>query len=267
MKRIRSPFFLLLFALLSVDIFGNEKPRLGILDFEARDVSEVEAEAVGEIFTSELVGNGRFDIVDRKNVESLLKEMDFQLSGCTDSSCAVEVGQILSLEYMVYGSVIRLGKVYSINVQMIDVATARIVNTGREQFRSMEEAYDVIPSLVETFSADFFGDLHSEEVVAGIEKQPRSSRERAGIITFFSGVGVTLGSAVLWMATAEYNNDELWIAHDNYYLADIPHLEEYKEAYLTAFRKKNILLLSSAVATGLGVAGTVTGSVLWFGRE
>lgn len=246
---------------------SDNKPRVGILDFEARNVPEVEAEAVGEIFTSELVANGRFDIVDRKNVESLLEEMDFQLSGCTDSSCAVEVGRILSLEYMIYGSVIKLGNVYSINVQMINVATAQIVNTGRDQFASIEGAYDIIPSLVASFTTDFFGEVPAEPAAVADKKKPPSQRQKTGMITFFSGIGVTLASTVLWMATAEYNNDEVWIAHDNYYMADITELDTRKEEYLAAFRQKNIMLLSSAIVTTVGVAGTITGSVLWFGED
>jgi len=266
--RVFSLLFILFFVLSSQFLFSTDKikPRVGILEFQAKSVPEVEADSVGEIFTTELVMTGRFDVVDRKNVENLLEEMDFQLSGCTDSSCAVEVGQILSLEYMIYGSVIKLGRVYSINIQMINVATAQIVKSGREEFRSMEDAYDVIPRLVAEFTGSFGADEKPppETFATGRMREPRPQRERTGMIVFFSGAGLTLGSGLLWIATAEYNGNELWLAHDNYSMAEISELQLYKEEYLSALRTKNIMLFSSIAVTAVGVTGAVIGSLLWF---
>ena len=124
---MRKTFILILFAFIASPAYSQaSKLRVGVLDFNANNISKSEAQIVGEIFTSELVTSGRFDVVDRKNIESLMAEMEFQMSGCTDSACAVEIGQILSLDYMMYGSINKLGESFIINIYMINVETTQI---------------------------------------------------------------------------------------------------------------------------------------------
>ncbi|MBN2049064.1 MAG: hypothetical protein JW760_01360 [Spirochaetales bacterium] len=260
--------FLLIFLISGGSAFSNdqEKPRVGILQFSAKNVSEVEADAVGELFSSELVMTGQFDVVDRNNVESLLTEMDFQMSGCTDSSCAVEIGQILSLEYMVYGSVIKLGEIFAINVQMINVGTAQIVNTGREQFKSIEEAYDVIPKLVKAFVGTFGGGEYVAPVTGEDVGKTVSKRKTLGMIAFFGGIALGGGSVWPWFKA---NNLAYFInsAYDNYHTADYDEYEQYKQEYLDAISIKNTWLFSALAASVVGGAAIITGSILWFGPE
>lgn len=143
---MKKMFFSLLFVVSILSINAQSvKPRVGVLDFVANGMSKSEAQTVGEIFTSELVSSGKYDVVDRKNIESLMKEMELQMSGCTDSSCAVEVGQILALDYMMYGSINKLGSSFIINVYMINVETAQIEGTSKERFITIEQSYDVMP--------------------------------------------------------------------------------------------------------------------------
>lgn len=256
-------FFLLIVPLV---IYAEDdlKPRVGILQFNAKNVSEVEADAVGELFTSELVMTGQFDVVDRNNVESLLTEMDFQMSGCTDSSCAVEIGQILSLEYMVYGSVIKLGEIFAINVQMINVGTAQIVNTGREQFKSIEEAYDVIPKLVAAFVGTFGGGTYVEPVTGEKTRKKVSARKIAGMAVFFSGIGAAGGGGYFFWDADQYNQDYVIPAYEDYTAADYDTYQEYKDEYLTRLENKNGRVTTAMILSGLGGAAILTGALLWF---
>ena len=41
--------------------------------------------------------------------ETVLKELEFSMSGCTDESCMLEVGKMLSAELIVGGSISQLG--------------------------------------------------------------------------------------------------------------------------------------------------------------
>ena len=43
------------------------------------------------------------------DVEEILEAQAFSLSGCTDDSCAVEIGELLSAEKIVLGSIEGLG--------------------------------------------------------------------------------------------------------------------------------------------------------------
>ncbi|MBU0935544.1 MAG: CsgG/HfaB family protein [Spirochaetes bacterium] len=126
--------------------------RVGVLEFSANDVTESEARIIGELFTTELVATSLFEVVDRRNIEILLAEMEFQMSAVIDQSAAANIGRILSLGYIIYGSVSRLGESYIINVQLLNVETAQIEASARERFSKIEESYDVMNTIAVTLA-------------------------------------------------------------------------------------------------------------------
>ena len=44
---------------------------------------------------------GSYTVVERANIDKILKEQKFQHSGCTDSEFAVEIGQLLNADVSV----------------------------------------------------------------------------------------------------------------------------------------------------------------------
>ncbi|MBT4499289.1 MAG: tetratricopeptide repeat protein [Gemmatimonadetes bacterium] len=52
-----------------------------------------------------LQATGQFEILERSQLDALLAEHNFSISGMVDESSAVEMGQILGVEALVYGSV------------------------------------------------------------------------------------------------------------------------------------------------------------------
>lgn len=126
-----------------------KKKRVGVLSFEARSVPTSEAAIVSDIFRNELVATEVVEVLDRNNMENILKEQAFQQSGCTDSSCAVQIGKMLNMEAMIYGLLMKAGNNYYISIEMIDVESSQILKSAREQFTSMNQVDKVIIALVE----------------------------------------------------------------------------------------------------------------------
>ena len=60
----------------------------------------------------------------------ILKEQKFQHSGCTDSECAVEIGQLLNADVTVVGTVSKLGKTYTIDSRIIDVRNGEALGSA-----------------------------------------------------------------------------------------------------------------------------------------
>lgn len=126
-----------------------EKIRAGILDFTAQGVSESDAQVVGALFRGEMVHSRFFQVLDRRNMESILKEQAFQNSGCTDSTCAVAIGRLLNVEVMAYGSLSRLGSSYFIQAEMVNVETGKIVLSAKKKFTSLDDADRAVVALVQ----------------------------------------------------------------------------------------------------------------------
>jgi hypothetical protein len=89
-------------------------------------VSEPDALTITDLFRGELARQGKFLVVQRSEMEAITAELEFQLSGCTDQSCAVELGRMLNAEKVIVGRAARfLGKLM-IAVQVVDLARGDI---------------------------------------------------------------------------------------------------------------------------------------------
>ncbi len=97
---------------------------------EAHGISEDEAATLTDVLRSKLMNTGKYEVMERSQMEAILEEQAFRYSGsCTDKECMVEMGQILGIQQIIAGSIGMLGKTYSINVRIISVETGKILNS------------------------------------------------------------------------------------------------------------------------------------------
>ncbi len=122
---------------LSATAKSKEKMRLAILDLQAKGVSKVIGIAVSDLIRSDMVDTGRFVVVERAQMDAILKEHELQQTGCTDSSCAVQVGKILSANKVLIGEINKLGSDYIITARVVDV------EKGVAEFSTSEKAVDI----------------------------------------------------------------------------------------------------------------------------
>lgn len=138
------PFFILLYvisALFCASAQDSSKTNIALLDLETRGgLSTDEVLSVSDRLRGELIGTGKFSVFERGQMDEILKEQGFQQSGaCSEASCIVEVGQLLAVHKMVGGSIGKVGKAYSINLKVIDVATGEIEKQLSDDIRCTKE--------------------------------------------------------------------------------------------------------------------------------
>jgi hypothetical protein len=109
---------------------NQAKPVLAVLKLKALDITENEAYQITNFLQSELLYSRRFTLVDRVQVDELLKEVKYQQSGSCDVTCAADLGKQLAASKVIKGSVGKLGNSYTIYIDMVDVETARIENSS-----------------------------------------------------------------------------------------------------------------------------------------
>ena len=102
---------------------------IAILDFEGIGVSAQEARVLTNRLGTHMVQLGHYQVIERGQMEQILTEQDFQMTGCTSNECAVEIGQLIGAGQMLAGSFGQLGTVYTIDMRIIDVVTGRITRT------------------------------------------------------------------------------------------------------------------------------------------
>jgi len=107
-----------------------EPVNVAVTDLQAEGIEASSARVISDRLRTELFATGAFTVVERGQMDQILKEQGFQQSGCTSDECAVEVGQILGVKYMIAGSIGKVGQLYALSARMIDVGTSTITQTA-----------------------------------------------------------------------------------------------------------------------------------------
>jgi fibronectin type 3 domain-containing protein len=140
---------------------AEEYPKVAVMPFKAP--VELAGASVSDFFTTELLKTSRYELVERSQMESVLKEQEFQLSGVTDETVAVAVGKVLGVRGVVIGTISEYGyqKVgfkrapsVGMSVRLIDSTTGKIVwsvshnAVGNPDKSLSQHAADVVEQMV-----------------------------------------------------------------------------------------------------------------------
>ncbi len=107
-------------------IFSEDKKVLAVPAIEAKGVSESIASTCRNILEAALIKTGAFSVMSYTDVEEILEAQAFSLSGCTDDSCAIEIGELLSAEKIVVGSLDGIGEAMVLTIRLVDVEKGNI---------------------------------------------------------------------------------------------------------------------------------------------
>lgn len=129
----------------------SEKPRIAVLEFEAKADQQwygwwrdAGAAAIQDVIVTELVKAGKFRVIERSQLEAILREKNLALEGDVDASTAVKAGKLLGVKYLLTGAVTEYGNtdvagggfgvsagkrkfVAAMNARLIDTSTGEIV--------------------------------------------------------------------------------------------------------------------------------------------
>jgi len=103
---------------------------LAVLNLEPVGLSDTEAKVLTQRLTSKMIELSDYTVVERANIDKILKEQKFQHSGCTDSECAVEIGQLLNADITTIGTVSKFGNTYTIDARIINVESGEAIQSA-----------------------------------------------------------------------------------------------------------------------------------------
>ncbi len=118
-------------------LYAQQKGKLkvGVLGLDAKGgLTANEASTLADRLRTELVNIGVFDVLERGQMNSILQEQGFNLSGCVSSECAIEAGKLLGARLMVAGDVGKIGNTITMDVRMFDVTTGKIVRAPQHDY-------------------------------------------------------------------------------------------------------------------------------------
>ena len=147
--RLLSAVLLVLALLLHNDAVASfKKTKIAVLDFEQRGESGKNKDMggiVAEWFTTAMVKDGRFEVVERALLKKIIEEQKLGMSGLIDQNSTAQLGKILGVKTIISGSVMLLQDHVEVNARIINVNTGSIVaaeNLRSESSGNLKEAIE-----------------------------------------------------------------------------------------------------------------------------
>jgi len=110
----------------------EDKPVIALANLESETIPKSEALIITNLLREALWKTNKFEVLERDQTDKIIKELGFQLTGCTETQCAAEIGGALNVEEMIVGSIDKLGGMYIlairfVNVELINITIAESV--------------------------------------------------------------------------------------------------------------------------------------------
>jgi LPXTG-motif cell wall-anchored protein len=112
----------------------NSKPVVAVLDLQVSGgILKSEAMALSDRLRSEMQELKKFDLIERSQMDALLKEQDFSVSELSESNAA-KAGKLLSAEQVAIGTIGKVGRTYTVDVRLIEVETGKVINSSKQDY-------------------------------------------------------------------------------------------------------------------------------------
>lgn len=134
------------------------------MELAPRGVDDAAANVLTEALGDELLRLKQFRMMERSQMQSILKEQGFQQSGSCDlSECAVEIGKVLGIDLMIVGTIGKLGGTYTISVRAVDVSTSEVVASSRRSVKG--EIDDLLTLMVPQVSRELVSTIVEDPAI------------------------------------------------------------------------------------------------------
>lgn len=145
--------FLVAFSVVApAPVVAQDKVRVAVMNFDNNSTwgywgDRLGAAAADELAT-QLVRSGRFTVIERREIDSVLAEQDFGASGRVNASTAADIGKVLGAQLMVTGSITQfsvetkragIGGIGGRFTEAESIVDVRVVNTVTSEIMVIAE--------------------------------------------------------------------------------------------------------------------------------
>jgi hypothetical protein len=166
----------------------QDRMLIGVLPLDANNVDAGEASAIADrlrLYLGRVEVNGQrmFQVIERQQMETIMEELGFQLSGaCDTDECVVQVGKILGARKMVAGSVSKVGNLYSLQVRIVDIESSRIEDSAFSDRNGIELVLtEATQDVANQLAASVAGQVEQEPVQQPVVQQPPVQEQQPAV--------------------------------------------------------------------------------------
>jgi TolB-like protein len=115
--------------------------KVAVMEIRALGTDTHTADLLSEVALTEVGSFERIDVIGRSDIESMLGfEKQKKILGCSEeASCLAEIGGALGVEYVVVGSLGRIGGLYRLDMKLVETSKGRVRSRTGESVEGKEE--------------------------------------------------------------------------------------------------------------------------------
>lgn len=136
---------------------GQDEPTVAVMDFSSFMMGEGGAsvnlgKAISAMLVTEFSSRDGLRIIERQQLNDLIREQDLALSGRIDDAEAIEVGKMLGVQYVLLGQVTSIVDNLRMDIRAVDVETSEVVTVMKKSDLTTE-LFAVVVGLADEFGA------------------------------------------------------------------------------------------------------------------
>jgi len=127
---------------------GKELPKIAVWDLAPRNTPATHAQELTSFVVSEITKLKKYEVYSQENVRTLAGWSAERMKlGCTDTKCLTALGQ-MDIAKLISGSVGKIGKRYTVSLNLFDTQKARAENAISKTCESEDELIELIQASV-----------------------------------------------------------------------------------------------------------------------
>jgi TolB-like protein len=170
----------------------NRKKVIAVADFTNHGVNENVVSNLNSYMQTVVYRTGLWTLANRAELKKMMDEYAVQQSGvCDETKCFADIGMAVGADYLLVGSVGKLGQTYQVSVKLVNVETVTDDFIESELCKGCPA--DDLPQIVETLVQKMVAQFTSDEKAQEIVIPPSQQEESKGFLDIdISNPGATL---------------------------------------------------------------------------
>ncbi len=122
-------------------------PRLAVVSFDATN-SELPTGELTELLRIEISKHGKYELVDRYEIQEMLKSEETSAATCFSKTCLMKAGKTLGVDYLVSGTADKLGDALFLRIRLLNLKAGTVDKEIVKEFINIPEKINTIISIV-----------------------------------------------------------------------------------------------------------------------
>ncbi|MEQ8275217.1 MAG: PEGA domain-containing protein [Deltaproteobacteria bacterium] len=123
---------------------ADQRLPIAVMELSGQGVDEAAASALTTEVSNTLSQLRVFQVITREDIKRMLQleQTKQQCTGTVDAACMAEIGGALGVDYLIYGSVAKLGTTYSLSLVLLDISKAEAANRANKKIADVGALLD-----------------------------------------------------------------------------------------------------------------------------